>query len=114
MYLEYYVGIQLFLHTGAANAQAYEVMLSSNLSAELTAYPQQTVMFTCVSRDAGILNWLSDEYIGTDSLPLQISSIGSTTTVQSNTHPNTVATRINVTYDNGTLVIVSELRIVTF
>ena len=43
MYLEYYVGIQLFLHTGAANAQAYEVMLSSNLSAELTAYPQQTV-----------------------------------------------------------------------
>ena len=88
-------------------------MLNSTLSDELVADPHEIVIFTCESRSAGILEWFSDEYIGTNGVRLQILSAGDTTTVPSNTDPNTVAIRINVTYDNGVLVILSELRIIT-
>ena len=85
--------------------------LTSILNNELIAHPQEMVVFTCITRGSGILNWFSNEYIGSDGLPLQILSGGSTVTVPSNSNPNTVATRINVT-TNGEIVIISELRIV--
>ena len=86
--------------------------LISTLNAEFTVKPFQMVVFTCTARVAGVLNWFSDEYIGTDGLPLQIIGVGNTTTARSNTDPNTVAVRISVTDDNGVIVIVSELRII--
>ena len=92
-------------------AQGLSVTLNSTLNAELTAYPQEIVVFTCTIRGSGILNWFSDEYIGMESLPLQIIAVGNTTTVRSNSDPNTVATRISVTNENGVIGIVSELRI---
>ena len=76
-------------------------MLNSTLSDEHVANPHEIVIFTCESRSAGILEWFSDEYIGTNGVRLQILSVGNTTTVPSNTDPNTIASRINVTFDNG-------------
>lgn len=86
--------------------------LNSTLNAELTAYPQDVVVFTCITRGTGILNWSSNEYIGNNGLLLQILSVGNTTTVQSYLVPNTSATRISITNDTGEIVIVSELRII--
>ena len=97
------------LHTPIAQQN---VILTSTLNAELAAYPQEMVIFTCTTKGSGILNWFSDEYIGMDGLPLQILSIGNTTTVKSSGDPNTVATRISVTNNNGVTEIVSELKIV--
>ena len=88
-------------------------MLNSTLNANHITYAQDIVVFSCTTRGSGVVNWFSDEYIGTDGLPLQLIAVGNTTTVQSTTDPNTVATRINVAYDNGVVVIVSELSIVT-
>ena len=87
------------------------VTLVSTLSAELTAYSNEPLIFTCTTRGSGILNWQSAEYIERDGLPLQILSLNNRTTEHSNSDPNTVATRINVTNNNGVIVIVSELRI---
>jgi hypothetical protein len=99
------------LHTPVA---LQNVTLISTLTAELIAYQQQAIVFTCTTRGSGILNWQSAEYIapGTDGLPLQILSLGNTTTLQSSSDPNTVATRIKVSNNNGVTVIVSELRII--
>ena len=87
------------------------VILTSTLNAKLIAHPQEMVVFTCIARGSGILNWFSTEYVGSDGLPLQILSGGNTVTVPSNSNPTTVATRINVT-TNGEIMIISELQVI--
>jgi hypothetical protein len=88
------------------------VALNSTLTSELMGEPSQIVLFTCISTGSGIINWYSDEYIGTDGLPLQIIAVGNTTSVHSSSDPNTIASKINVTNVNGEVVIVSKLRII--
>jgi hypothetical protein len=88
------------------------VALNSTLTSGLIVEPSQIVLFTCISTGSGITNWYSDEYIGTDGLPLQIVAAGNTTIVYSNSDPNTIASRISVTNVKGEIVIVSELRII--
>ena len=85
--------------------------LNSTINSEIVE-PFQVVVFTCISTGSGIINWFSNKYIGTDSLPLQIIAAGNTTIVSSNHDPNTVATKISVTNDTGEIVIVSKLRII--
>jgi hypothetical protein len=56
------------------------------------------------------LEWFSEQYIGTGRDRLQILSESDRNT--SSKTPDAVASRINVTRDDGIVVIVSELRII--
>ena len=65
-----------------------------------------------MTRNSTILEWQSDEHIGTDGDDIQIYSVGSRDNVTSVTIPSTYATRVNVTMENpGITVIVSQLII---
>ena len=86
------------------------VTLTSTLIAEHVVYPQDIIIFMCTTRGSPILEWFSEEYIGTRGDRLQILSISDRNI--SSINPNVVATRINVTNENGVVVIVSELRII--
>ena len=66
-------------------------------------------MFTYVTENATILEWWSDQYIGSNGI--QIYSVGSIDNVTSISNPNTYATRVSVTKENGITVIVSRLYI---
>ena len=85
--------------------------MSSTLIDEHLAYPGQRVTFTCVTRNSTILEWQSDEHIGTDGDDIQIYSIGNRENVTSVTIPMAYAIRVNVTEINGITVIVSQLII---
>ena len=85
------------------------VILNSTLNAEHVTYPQDIIIFTCTTRGSPILEWFSEEYIGTGGDRLQILSESDRNT--SSINPDAVATRISVTLENGIVVIVSELKI---
>ena len=88
--------------------------MSSTLIDGYLAYPGQRVTFTCVTRNSSILEWRSDEHIGTDGDDIQIYSIGTDRdNVTSVTIPTTYATRDSVTMEYGITVIVSQLFITT-
>ena len=86
--------------------------MSSTLIDGHLAYPGQRVTFTCVTRNSTILEWRSDEHIGTDGDDIQIYSVGSRVNVTSVTIPTTYAIRVNVTETNGITEIVSQLTII--
>ena len=85
------------------------VTLTSTLNSERVVYPQDIIIFTCTTGGSPILEWFSEEYIGTGRNRLQILSESDRNT--SSITPDAVATRISVTTENGIVVIVSELRI---
>ena len=85
-------------------------MLTSTLNSERVVSPEDIIIFTCITRGSPILEWFSEEYIGTGRDRLQILS-ESDRNISSITAA-AVATRINVTRDDGIVVIVSELRII--
>ena len=89
-----------------------DVTLNSKINAEQVVTPHVRVNFTCITRGSDILEWLSDEYIGPGGDRLQILSGSSRNSATSNSNPDTVATRISVTTENGEVVIVSILSIV--
>ena len=84
--------------------------LESILNTDRLVCSGERVIFTCITRGSPILEWFSEEYIGTGGDRLQILS-GSDRNTSSIT-PDVVAVRINVTNDNGITVIISELRII--
>ena len=84
--------------------------VTSTLNAEHMAYPQNIIIFTCTTRGSPILEWFSEEYIGTGRDRLQILSESNRNT--SSITPDAIATRISVTNENGIIVIVSELRVI--
>ena len=84
--------------------------MTSTLSGDRFICSGEVVIFTCTTRGSPILEWFSEEYIGTGGDRLQILSGSDRNT--SSVNPDAVATRINVTNDNGETVIVSELRII--
>ena len=88
-----------------------EVSLNSTLIRGHFALPRQRIIFTCVTRNSSILEWQSNEHIGTDGDDIQIYSIGSRVNVTSVTIPTTYATRDSVTVENGITMIVSRLFI---
>ena len=104
-----------YYHTTIILAKYYimpiiAVTLTSTLNAERVAQPEDIIIFTCITRGSPILEWFSEEYIGTGRDRLQILSESDRNT--SSITPAAVATRINVTTDNGIVMIVSELRII--
>ena len=64
-----------------------------------------------MTRSSTILEWQSNEYIGTDGDHIQIYSVGNRDNVTSVTIPTTYATRVSVTEENGITEIVSHLFI---
>ena len=84
--------------------------LESILNTDRLVCSGEKVIFTCITRGSPILEWFSEEYIGTGGDRLQILS-GSDRNTSSITS-DVVAVRINVTNDNGSTVIISELRII--
>ena len=90
-----------------------DVRLNSTLIRGHLALPQQQVVFTCVARNSTILEWQSNEHIGTDGDNILILSVGSRDNVTSATIPTTYATQVSVTIENGITVIVSRLFITT-
>ena len=87
--------------------------MSSTLICGHLALPGQQVIFTCVVRNSTILEWQSNEHIGTDGDDIQIYSVGPRNNVTSVTIPTTYATRVSVTMENGITEIVSQLFITT-
>ena len=88
-----------------------EVALNSTLIRGHLALPGQIVIFTCVTKNSSILEWQSDEHIGTDGDDIQIYSVGSRDNVTSVTIQTTYATRVSVTVENGITVMESQLFI---
>ena len=84
--------------------------LRSTLNDDQLVCSGKLLIFTCTTRGSPILEWFSEEYIGTGGDRLQILSGSDRNT--SSINPDVVATRINVTNDNGITVIVSELQII--
>ena len=103
------ISFSLNLHTLVNNC-IIAVTLNSTLNAEHVAHPQDIIIFMCTTRGSPILEWFSDEYIGTGGDRLQILSGSDRNT--SSINPDAVATRISVSTENGITVIVSELRVI--
>ena len=89
-----------------------EIQLNSTLIRDRLALPQQQVVFTCVAKNSTVLEWHSDEYIGTGGDSIPIYSIGSRENVTSGGNPSAYATRVSVDVVDGITVIVSKLFIV--
>ena len=91
---------------------AQNVMLTSTLSDDHVAHPQEKLVFLCETRGSLILEWYSDEFIGRNGERLQLLSIDCTSrNYSSNTNPNTVATCLHVSNEDGDTVILSQLCI---
>jgi hypothetical protein len=87
------------------------VTLNSTLNADRIVVSQQEVIFTCTTRGSPILEWFSEEYIGTGGDRLQFPSINCIgVNKTSRTNPNTVATCLSVIL-TGKTVIQSQLII---
>ena len=74
--------------------------------------PGDIVTFNCETRGSTILAWTSDEYIETGGTRLAFGTFNSVGTEEiSPLNPNTVATLISNTIEDGVPVLVSTLRI---
>ena len=98
---------------------AQDITLTSTLTADLTADPQETVNFTCVTRGFPILDWRSEEYIGMNGEVLQFSyQRGSSPSCAMEddglpiSDTNTVARCLSAQMEDGLIIIESELTIV--
>ena len=87
--------------------------MSSTLNADQIAAPLQRIIFTCITRGSDILEWASEEYIGSGGARLQLLSIDCVERNEmSRINPNTTATCVSVSQTgDGTTVIVSQLMI---
>jgi hypothetical protein len=89
-----------------------EITLSSTPYLGEYARPGQRVTFTCEARDASVLEWYSDEYIGSGGDRIDIVRSGGGNN-QTRRGGDTVATRVSITTYSGVTVIVSQLYIMT-
>ena len=92
---------------------ASDVTLSSTLGERSYAEPSESVVFSCITRDSHVVEWFSNEYIGTGGDGISLQSFNClNSNVTSDVYPTTRATCVRVTTENGVTVIESELRIV--
>ena len=89
-----------------------EVSLNSTLFLGEYARPGQRVTFTCEARDTSILEWHSDEYIGTGGDRIEILRSGDGRN-ETRLGGETVATTVSVNTYSGVTVIISQLHIMT-
>ena len=88
------------------------VILNHTLFLGEYARPGQRVTFTCEARDASILEWYSDEYIGPGGDRIEILRNGDGSD-QTRHGGETVATTVSVNTYSGVTVIISQLHIMT-
>ena len=89
-----------------------DVTLSSSLNGSSSAYPQQVITFTCVTRGSSILAWSSDEYIGPGGALLTFVAFDPLgTTTASFINPDTAAVLVSSSNENGEIVLESTLQI---
>ena len=74
----------------------------------MVAVALQPITFTCTTRNTGILEWRSQEYIGDGNI-LQLLSINCVGNNATSGKKLAVATCKEITYDHGVEVIESEL-----
>lgn len=99
-----------FRHTLLA-LMTHRVALNSTVSTKGVAYLDQVIVFTCITRDSLILEWYSNEYIGTGGHRLQLVSVNCIGANETSDIPGTSATCLNVTKENNETVIVSQLLV---
>ena len=92
----------------------HRVELNSTVSTNGVAYSGQVLVFTCITRDSLILEWYSDEYIGTGGARLQLLAVNCTCVGSNVTGATqgTYATCLTVTEENNEKVIISQLRVI--
>ena len=74
--------------------------------------PGEEVTITCKTRGSALLAWASEEYIGARGTRLEFATFNNIGDIRtSHMNPNTVATLINKTVEDGVQVLVSQLRI---
>ena len=89
-----------------------DVTLNHTLYLGEYARPGQRVTFTCEARDTSILEWHSDEYIGTGGDRIEILKSGDGRN-ETRHGRETVATTVSVNTYSGVTVIISQLHIMT-
>ena len=93
--------------TGINSVSSPNIVLTSTLNGRSIAYPQEVVVFTCVTRGASVLAWSSDEFIGED-IQLQFTSLDRQGSI---IHGETAfASLVSVTIENE-IVLKSTLQI---
>ena len=91
-----------------------QVTLTDSLQPGQSACPKENVIFTCIVRGSRTLSWASDEYIGTGGTQLEFSTADHDgLRVNSTVNPDTFAVLTNVTDDGETILLESELHIVS-
>ena len=92
---------------------AQSVIISNDMlhEQENIAIPQQALIFYCVTRGTGILEWISPEYIGPDT-SLQLISINCLGRNVSSANNLAIGTCTNVSYDGTIEVIESMLYVI--
>ena len=88
-----------------------DVTLSSSLNGTSTAYPQQVITFTCITRRSSVLSWSSDDYIGLDGALLTFLAFEPIGTTKSSINSDTVAMLVSNGNENGETVLESTLQI---
>ena len=89
-----------------------EVVLSSTLFLGEYARPEEWVTLTCEARDASVMEWYSEEYIGPGGDFIEILRNGDGNN-QTRRGGETVATTVSVNTYSGVTVIISQLHIMT-
>ena len=91
-----------------------QVTLTDSLQPGQSACPKEIVIFTCIVRGSRTLFWASDEYIGTGGTQLEFSTADHDgQRFNSTVNPDTFAVLTNVTDDDETILLKSELHIVS-
>ena len=85
-------------------------MLNSTINVGDTVCPGQVITFTCETRGSEVLAWTSNDFIGEGSR-LQFADFNNLNLMHTGTVPGTVATFITNTVVDGTIVLVSQLKI---
>jgi hypothetical protein len=86
-----------------------DVILTTSLKEDnMVAVAFQPITFTCITRNTGILEWRSPEYIGDGNI-LQLLSINCVGTNKTSGNNLAIATCREISYDYGVEVIESEL-----
>ena len=87
------------------------ITVNSTILAGATICPGKEVVLTCETRESAIIIWTSPTYIG-DQIGFNIADMVNETHRDS-VNSNTVAILVKNTVENGTLVLESQLRIVS-
>ena len=92
--------------TSSANLPA--IMVTHNIISEIVCLGN-IVIFTCTTRGSAIISWTGNDYVGDQIGFNTANAVGDTR--QGSADPNTIATLINNTIDDGTPFLVSQLQI---